>query len=174
MYLQFLFIFFAPDGASNMQEKFQINDSVVTSIIQSMNAPLREKLSVMLFVLLSLRKSTPTLTKKKKKPGYDTTHANFRQTLNLIEFGKMDEWDFRVEIRTIPAASQRVAWTSCTCSHSPREYRCAGERLSQARCCLCVTPCCALILTSSTQCGKQTAERDIILQHMWPPRFPQR
>lgn len=117
----FFIYFFAPDGASNMQEKFQINDSVVTSIIQSMNAPLREKLSVMLFVLLSLRKSTPALTKIKKKPSYDTTHANFRQTLNLIEFGKMDEWDFRVEIRTIPAASQRVAWTSCTCSHSPRE-----------------------------------------------------
>lgn len=73
-----------------MQEKFQINDSVVTSIIQSMNAPLREKLSVMLFVLLSLRKSTPALTKK-KKPSSNTTHANFRQTLNLIEFGKMDE-----------------------------------------------------------------------------------
>lgn len=45
MYLRFFGGFFAPDGASNMQEKFQINDSVVTSIIQSMNAPLREKLS---------------------------------------------------------------------------------------------------------------------------------
>lgn len=30
-------------------------------------------------------------------------------------------------------------WTSCTCSHSPREKHCTGEGMSQAWYCVCVT-----------------------------------